>query len=66
MCDADVGMILTYWVQNRDHPWPDLDTTYKCRNLGDVWHWVKEHQVSVPGDCRLTRPAEATELEVPP
>ena len=66
MCDADVGMIPMYWVKNHGHPWPDFSTTLKCRNFEDVWQWVKEHQVSVPEDYRLTRPAEATELEVPP
>ena len=66
MCDADVGLMPMYWVQNHDHPWPDFSTTHKCRNFDAILDWVDKNQVVVPKGFKMVKPSDAFELQSPP
>jgi len=45
MCDADAGMVPSYWVQGRELPMPDFYTRHQCRDFYALKDWTLEHRI---------------------
>jgi Mycotoxin biosynthesis protein UstYa len=47
MCDTDIGVFGSYWVQNGTHlrPFVDFNTKHVCRNFNPIRLWAKERQM---------------------
>jgi Mycotoxin biosynthesis protein UstYa len=54
MCDTDIGVFGSYWVQNGTHlrPFVDFNTKHVCRKFEPIRAWAEERQIpeEVPDD----------------
>lgn len=50
MCAGDVGVYMSFWVENRDIPWPDFKVDHKCRSWDSIVAYANEaaHGIRVP------------------
>lgn len=65
MCDADIGVFGSYWVQNatRPRPFVDFNTKHVCRNFDPIRAWGEERQIpeEVPDDF-MEEPGEGVNI----
>ncbi|OAA72654.1 hypothetical protein LEL_08438 [Akanthomyces lecanii RCEF 1005] len=50
MCAGDVGVYMSFWVENRDIPWPDFEVEHKCRSWDSIVAYANEaaHGIRMP------------------
>jgi hypothetical protein len=39
MCAGDIGLLTYNWVKDNPTPFPDFDTTHRCRNFTKLLEW---------------------------
>lgn len=66
MCNADVGLVASHWVDGIDHPWPDFNTNKKCRDFKGILEWTLEHQAPEGIPQIPKRPEGVKGLATPP
>lgn len=42
MCAGDLGVYMSFWVEDRDIPWPDFEVEHKCRSWESIVEYAKE------------------------
>ncbi|KIJ65794.1 hypothetical protein HYDPIDRAFT_38982 [Hydnomerulius pinastri MD-312] len=45
MCYPDTNMVVYYWVQGYDNPYPDTNTLHRCKNFDRVLDWAAKNAV---------------------
>ncbi|OAQ64300.2 hypothetical protein VFPPC_05587 [Pochonia chlamydosporia 170] len=47
ICNADTGLVFTYWMDNHDEPKPDFNSLRVCRDFTQARDWVQENGKSL-------------------
>jgi hypothetical protein len=47
MCNADVGLHTSFWVEGRVLPKPDFAAMKKCRDFDKILEWGNERRVVI-------------------
>lgn len=66
MCNADVGLVTSQWVADREAPWPDFNTKKVCRDFDGILAWTKAHQLAKGTPMWPSKPPGAKSLAFPP
>jgi hypothetical protein len=45
ICNADVGLIPSFWVEGRELAKPDFAAQKKCRDFDSIIHWGRQRRI---------------------